>query len=63
VKIAYVMTVISSVRTRPMRSASTPANAPPMADTTRVVVARSPASPVVSAKAALIAARLSGRTW
>jgi hypothetical protein len=63
VKTAYVMIVISRVCTRPMRSASTPASAPPIAETTSVVVASSPAWPVVSAKAALIAARESGRTW
>jgi hypothetical protein len=39
--------VICSTRTRPQRSDSAPANQPPNADTSRVMVPRTPAWPVV----------------
>ena len=47
--------MIISALTRPMRSATTPANAPPTAETTSVTVVSSPVWPVSSPKYAEIA--------
>jgi hypothetical protein len=56
-----VITVISNVFTRPIRSASTPATAPPSAESTSVAVLRRPAWPLEMPKNDVIATRLRGR--
>lgn len=58
-KTAYVATVISRAFTRPMRSATTPATAPPIAETTSGTVVR-PVWPLSSPKYAASATMLSG---
>ncbi|GAA1932429.1 hypothetical protein GCM10009837_67720 [Streptomyces durmitorensis] len=50
VNTAYTLTVHISARTRPTRSASTPASAPPTADISRVTVANRPVWPLSSPK-------------
>ncbi len=52
--------VTSRVATRPNRSASTPATAPPTAETTSVTVVISPVWPLLRPKDAAIATVLSG---
>jgi hypothetical protein len=60
VKTAYVITVIISALTRPIRSAITPAPAPPIAETTSVTVVNSPVWPLSRPKYAASATMLSG---
>jgi hypothetical protein len=63
VKTLNTPTVIISVRARPMRSASAPAAAPPMAEKIRVTVDSSPPWPLERPKVLVIAASASGSAW
>ena len=63
VKMANQAIVICSVRTRPKRSASAPANQPPKADENSVAVPIKPASALLIAKAAMIAGNAKLKIW